>query len=138
MKNWKLLAFVLSVFGLAVLAQTNTGGPTNIIGSTAPPSGSVDAMGLLLIVIPLGVPIIVAIGKFFIPKLPSWTLPIIAPSLGILIDYITARVTAGTFSPVTAALLGSAGVGIREIVDQMRQQMNNSTPPSATTTPPKP
>lgn len=124
-----LLALVLSVFALTALGQTNppAGGSTG----TVVPGG--DGVSLLLILIPLVVPIVVAIGKFFIPKLPGWTLPIIAPALGALIDYLTTRATGAIASPLLAAVLGSAGVGLRELVDQLKQKIN---PPSQT--PPKP
>lgn len=117
---------VLSVMGFSVLAQTNN---PPVPGINVPGAQNV---GLLLVIIPVAVPFIVALGKFFIPKLPSWSLPILAPALGALIDYITAKTTGGTFSPVTSALLGSAGVGIREILDQIKKA--TATP----STPPKP
>lgn len=110
-----LLAFILSVFALTALAQTNTV-PTT--GGTVPGG---DGVSLALIVIPLIVPIVVAMAKFFIPKLPGWTLPIIAPALGALIDYLTTRATGAAASPLIAAALGSAGVGLREIVDQLKK-----------------
>lgn len=116
-----LLAVLVSLVMLPVLAlaQTNSVPELTVPGS--------DGTSLLLIVIPLVVPILVAIGKFMIPKLPTWTLPIIAPALGALVDYLTTLVTGGTSSPVLAATLGSAGVGLRELIDQLKQKINPPT-----------
>ncbi len=62
--------------------------------------------------------------KVVLPKLPGWTLPIIAPALGALIDYIGSLTPLGTGAahPLLAAALGSAGVGLREMVTQVRDR----------------
>lgn len=84
---------------------------------------------LLLIIIPLLVPILVALGKSVLPKVPTWLLPILAPALGALIDYLGTLATGGTPSPITAALYGSAGVGIRELMDQAKQRIVDGPKP---------
>lgn len=114
---------LLFIFGLlacafSVFSQTNA--------VTAPVVQAAGGTVVLLTVIPLLVPILIALSKLAIPKVPSWTLPIVAPALGALIDYI------GSFGgspahPIAAALLGSAGVGLREIVDQVKNR-NRPTP----------
>jgi len=115
-----IIALVLSVFALTLYAQTNA---VPALPSTGP------SASLLLLIIPVAVPLIIALGKFFVPKLPTVLLPILAPALGTLIDYITMKITGGAFSPVTSALLGSAGVGLREILDQVRQQTQSKPTP---------
>lgn len=79
-------------------------------------------------VIPLLVPLIIAGLKALIPRIPKVWLPVLAPLLGAAIDIAAyyAGVTAGA-SPVLAAALGSAGVGLREIVDQMKKAIQPST-----------
>jgi ABC-type thiamin/hydroxymethylpyrimidine transport system permease subunit len=84
-----------------------------------------------LVIIPILVPIFIAVAKFFIPKIPSVAIPIIAPIMGALVDWLTT----GTFGQGTimGAIAGSAGVGLREIVDQLRK---NNLPAAAPGTQP--
>lgn len=65
------------------------------------------------------VPLAISVAKIVIPKIPKSWLPIIAPLMGAFIDILLS----GAFSnnTVLAAIAGSAGVGLREIVDQMRK-----------------
>lgn len=86
-----------------------------------------QGLDLILKLIPLIVPLLIASLKFIIPKIPGWALPIAAPALGALVDYIAALATDNAASPVLAALLGSAGVGIRELLDQIKQKAGMTT-----------
>ncbi len=131
MKNKPVLLFCLLAVPFVVLAQTNTNSiptPPGAVPGTAP------GMGLLITILPLLVPIIIAGFKVVLPKLPGWTLPIIAPALGALIDYIGSLTPLGTGAahPLLAAALGSAGVGLREMVTQVRDRavLPPSTPPT--------
>lgn len=120
MKN-RILTLVSFLFlALPALAQTN-----NPPSPTPTPPASA---GLLLAMLPVIVPLLVSFGKWMVPKLPSWLLPILAPALGAAIDWIGAKVSGGTASPVLALALGSAGVGLREIVDQIKQAINPPSP----------
>ena len=85
-----------------------------------PITPTTEGSKLLLLVIPLVVPIVVAVGKFLIPKIPAWILPILAPAIGALIDFLGSLVTGHEANPITAAVLGSAGVGLRELYDQIK------------------
>jgi hypothetical protein len=107
---------LLLLTGLSLLAQEPGTVP-------APTSANVD---LMLKLLPLIVPMLIAIIKMEIPKLPTWCLPILAPLLGAFIDWLTALATGGHPNPIASALLGSAGVGLREVYDQLKQQI---TPP---------
>lgn len=120
-----ILALILSFISLSVLAQTNT----NTIPAIPEVPGT-DGTSLLLILIPLVVPLVVAVVKFVLPKLPVWTLPILAPALGALVDYLTTLATGTAASPVLAAVFGSAGVGLREIIDQVKQASRRPPQPS--------
>ena len=76
---------------------------------------------LSLVLIPVAVPVVIALVKYFLPSLPKVWLPILAPILGAAID-ICATFSVGT-STLLGAALGSAGVGLREIKDQVGKAM---------------
>lgn len=116
----KLTVFVLFLTAFVALAQIPVPEPP-----AATPPGA-----LLLTIIPLLVPILVAVGKSILPKVPTWLLPILAPALGALIDYIGSLATHGGASPLAAALAGSAGVGIRELTDQIKQRIQGGPKPT--------
>ncbi|MCX8156170.1 MAG: hypothetical protein N3J91_06970 [Verrucomicrobiae bacterium] len=84
-------------------------------------AGAEGAQGpsLTMILIPVVVPVVIAIIKFFLPKLPKAWLPILAPILGALAELVAS----GSFDAGTiwGAVAGSAGVGLREIVDQLKK-----------------
>ncbi len=80
-----------------------------------------DAMSWVQMLIPVLVPILIAAGKLVVPRIPGWLLPIVAPVLGGVVDAVAAYASGGTANPVVGMALGSAGVGLREIVDQMRR-----------------
>jgi hypothetical protein len=69
--------------------------------------------------IPVLVPVILALLKHFLPRLPKLWLPILAPVLGAAIEALAS----GEFGAGTSlgAALGAAGVGLREILDQLRK-----------------
>jgi len=74
------------------------------------------------LLIPALVPVAIAMLKLMIPGIPKPWLPVLAPLLGGLLDAGTAYagISSGA-NPLVGALLGSAGVGLREIVDQLRK-----------------
>jgi len=57
----------------------------------------------------------------FVPKIPTLWLPVMAPFLGALLDVISHYSTGSNISIGTAAALGLAGVGVREVVDQIQK-----------------
>ncbi len=108
-------AFISLTFApLWLAAQTNGGGGAGATG----PAGSVWKQ-LLPTIIACGVPIVIAVAKIFVPSIPKVWLPIAAPILGAAADFLVT----GTFGQGTilGALAGSAGVGLREICDQIKQ-----------------
>lgn len=111
----KTLITLLTLF-IAIPVMAAEGDPTPSPG-----------LSLLLIIIPLVVPIVVAVGKFLLPAVPKWILPILAPALGALIDWLNSLVTGTPPNPVTGALLGSAGVGVRELLDQVKQRVTKGS-----------
>ena len=82
------------------------------------------ASRFVLMLIPVLVPMILGLAKAEVPKLPSWILPILAPALGALIDWLTSLATGTTPNPIASAVLGAAGVGLREVYDQVRQRVD--------------
>ena len=78
-----------------------------------------DFATIFPLLIPLAVPLLIAGLKWGITKLPGWLLPIIAPILGGLLDAGIAWATGQAANPLVGAILGSAGVGVRELKDQL-------------------
>jgi hypothetical protein len=89
----------------------------------APPASTAPAVDWAQLLIPLLTPILIAGAKLLAPKIPSTLLPIIAPILGAGLDILLHYAGMGTGGPILGAILGSAGVGVREIVDQLRKRL---------------
>lgn len=81
----------------------------------------VNSIGLPLIA--AGVPLLIAAFKKLLPKIPVYLLPIIAPILGALGDFALSALAGVPSGGLGGALAGLAGVGVREIVDQLKQQL---------------
>lgn len=111
-----IVGFTFSLFG----QPSNT-----LIASNAGPTTSAG-VGLLITLIPLLVPLVIAIFKYFLPDVPTVVLPILAPIIGALIDFVASKATGAASNPLLSAALGSAGVGLREIYDQVRAKMPGS------------
>jgi len=110
------LFLILSLFAVVAWGQTNTNSvPTKV------PDIKAEANNLLLALIPLAVPLIVAAAKTGIKFLPTWSLPIIAAGLGELLNLLSGLAGGPTTSVLGGVLLGAAGTGVREIVDQVKQ-----------------
>lgn len=67
------------------------------------------------------VPLVVSGLRLLIPNLPKWLLPIGAAILGVGADLLTQFAAGASLGMIPGALLGLAGVGIREIVDQLKK-----------------
>ena len=78
---------------------------------------------VILGLIPLVVPILLWGLKGVVPLIPKFLLPILAPLLGAALEWIGyyAGVTSG--NPVLGAVLGAAGVGLREVIDQIKRTL---------------
>lgn len=74
------------------------------------------------LLIPIIVPALVSGLKRLLSELPTWTLPIAAGVMGVILQGIEAALTSGDIHPGVGVLLGLAGVGIREVYDQQRQR----------------
>lgn len=80
---------------------------------------------LTVMLIPVVVPLLIAAIKKLIPKIPGWMLPVLAPILGAAVDIASFYATGVSLGPVWGAALGSAGVGLREVIDQLKQRVKN-------------
>lgn len=129
MKNTNWLLFLLLTVPFAVLAQT-----TNTPPVTPPVPVPGSGMGLLLTLIPLAVPLLVAAAKAGIGKLPTWTLPVLATGLGAGLNAILSLSGQAHTTVLGGALLGAAGVGIREVYDQIKGTVQTQAPPPITST----
>lgn len=111
--KWAITLFVFAVIMLA----------WSVMGQDAPPTETPPAepfgTGLLMVVIPVISTVLVFLFKWVFPKLPKASLPIIAPIVGWLIDVVSTAMGGPDINPVLAAALGSTGVGLREIADQL-------------------
>jgi hypothetical protein len=128
MKKLLPVLILLCACGLAI-AQTNV---VELPTVTKPSANS-----LLLVLIPALVPFGIALAKWALPLLPTALLPILASGLGVLLDYIgSISVVGGETNVLRGALLGAAGVGTREIFDQVKQAVKAKSP-DAVGEPPK-
>jgi len=137
MKTKRFVAFVmlLTLSTCWAVAQTNTP------GTNAPPMppanpdilGMVGMWNALIIAI---VPLVIAGIKWAASKVNvniSGTIwPIVAPMLGVLANWLIAE--AGKMPASSwqlGAMCGAAGVGVREVIDQLRQYFaSKATPPA--------
>jgi hypothetical protein len=97
----------------AAFGQTNPVPPV----STPSPTVAINLTWAQL-GIPILVPLVIALLKWLMPKIPPVFIPVLAALLGALADYCM------TGSGKYGAYLGAAGVGLREIVDQIRKLGN--------------
>lgn len=72
-------------------------------------------------VIAIVTPLLIAGIKLLVPRIPGAWLPIIAAALGFLLDLIAHFATGTSTNGTLALLLGLAGVGVREAVDQVKK-----------------
>lgn len=149
MKTLKRIA-VIALFAVAMVTWSHVAlgqGTNATAGTNATPSagGSVasisDPTMLYNSIIAFLVPIAVWGIKKITPKIPTLLLPIGATVLGAVSNWLLteAHVLPHT-SLMLGALAGAAGVGVREITDQVKQVVAGPTapptPPPATVIPP--
>lgn len=79
-----------------------------------------DASQIITFATPIVVPLVIAGMKLLKPNIPTWLLPVIAGPLGALLDYINHLATGNDLNLSLAVVLGLAGVGVREVIDQVK------------------
>jgi hypothetical protein len=109
-----------------VLAATGLAACTGLAATDAPAgSTSAGAPGSpWQLLIPVLVPVIIAGVKWALPKIPPIALPILAPVLGAGLDIVLHYAGVTSSNGVLGAVLGAAGVGLREVVDQVKKLQN--------------
>ena len=76
---------------------------------------------IIVALTPVLVPLLIMLIKRGLAYLPSWTIPVAAIVLGALIDAINGWTTGANLGGPWGAVLGAAGVGVREVLDQVRK-----------------
>lgn len=109
---------ILKLAGLALVAAALLIGPSLVLAQDGAPAAPTDWLGMLPAVIVAAVPLVVAGIK---KKLATWLIPILATFLGVAADFLAAYALNKPVTPMLGAIFGLAGVGLREIVDQLRK-----------------
>ena len=93
-----------------------------LLAQDAPPAPDAAQLGADAInaLIPVAVPLLIWGMKTLVPKLPKQSLPMIALGLGVAADWVIAFAAGGDFTPIVGALLGLAGVGLREATKHLK------------------
>lgn len=115
MKNRKQMLLSSTLIGLALASMPVLGQQPSAttVGVNAEP------FQWNYLIITVIVPLAIALMKLVVPKVPKTWLPIIAPLLGAAIEILTSGVFGQ--NAFWAAVSGSAGVGLREIYDQLKK-----------------
>lgn len=79
-----------------------------------------DAATITNLATPVLVPLLLAGIKALKPNIPTWLLPILAAILGGVGVTLAGMALHFQTNTVAAVLLGLAGVGVREVVDQLK------------------
>lgn len=89
---------------------------------TVPPGGVVISPTLISMLMAVIVPMLLAFGKAKLGlEQMSRLLPVLAAVLAIVIDMLQSLLTNVSLGPQTAGMVGLAGVGLREVVDQIKK-----------------
>jgi len=79
-------------------------------------------------------PVLIEVIKWAAPKIPGKIIPIVAPALGAMADMAGSYAGLWASNPIAGALLGMAGVGLRELYDQLMKSKiaagDAQTPPT--------
>lgn len=83
---------------------------------------------LLPLIITAIVPMIIMFTKQWIPKMPSWLIPILTPVLGIAIALVINLMSDTTLPWYTGAILGGLATWLREFYDQIKKANVQTSP----------
>jgi len=110
---------LLPLFAFGADGGTNSVSPqlTATVTDDAIPANWFDGL------IPLAAPMLIALIKWALPRVPSYYLPWLAPLLGAGVDWIGSLAGLSAANPVMGALLGASGVAVREALDQAKKRM---------------
>lgn len=105
---WPALAFAMTLAGVAMAQQASAAGNQD------------DLTRSVALIIANLTPILVALLKMFAP---AEILPFLAPLIGAVGSVAVNFFTGAHIDPVIGTLAGSAGVGVREAVDQGKKAL---------------
>lgn len=108
-RNVLFLATLL-VMATAVYAQ-----------AAPPPNPAASTAQAITLLTPVVVPILVWGAKKLLADIPSVLLPILATVLGVGVTQLGVYMAGGHYGIVEGALLGLGGVGLREVLDQVKK-----------------
>lgn len=77
---------------------------------------------MIVVLIPVLTPLVIAVLKKAVASLPPIALPILAPIIGVLIEAVAQAFGVSSVGATGGALLGLSGVGVREVVDQVKKR----------------
>ena len=126
--NIRLMIVALTGFLFATLAFAQ-----EVAAPAAAALDGITSANVVTWLTPVLVPLLLAGVKLVLPKLPTWVIPIAAPVIGVLIDFVNSLATAHSSNFLVAAALGLAGVGLREVKENLKPAANGgwpATPPS--------
>ncbi len=87
-----------------------------------------NAQDIITFLTPVIVPIVLLGVKKAMPHLGSWVIPLLAPLLGVGLDFVNTLATSHQSNILLAATLGLAGVGLREAKEAVRPSVNGGWP----------
>lgn len=82
---------------------------------------NLDPNLVVISLVPVIAPLATALVKWLTPRIPPWALPTLCAALGTLATYIATATTSADLNPWLGILLGVAGIGVREILDQTKK-----------------
>lgn len=84
-------------------------------------SGTTAAVTWASLMIPAATPLLIAAVKALVPRIPPVLLPIAAPVIGAALQIVLNYAGMTDSGTLTGIILGAAGVGLREAVDQVKK-----------------
>lgn len=120
-----LVLVALLIFVTAALAQDPAATPPIVV----PAPDSLQA--LLIAVLTAAPPMVIAVVRWAAPRIPSVALPVAAPFVGMLISVVAYYSTGTEVSVLVAAFAGVAGIGLRELYDQLMKRTRHTHDASA-------
>ena len=73
------------------------------------------------LMLPVVVPVLLALVRLVVPKIPKVAIPVLAPVLGAALEILGYYGGLTNGNPIAGAIYGGLGVLVREVVDQIRK-----------------
>ena len=127
--NLKMIIVALMGLLFVSMAFAQDAAATAAATAAAPSAmAGITSANIVTWLTPVLVPLVLAGLKLVAPKLPTWVIPIAAPVLGMLIDFVNSLATSHASNLLVAAALGLAGVGLREVKENLSPAGNGGWP----------